>query len=46
MAELVQVFREQANKLGDFLIEWARPQGWPESPLSVSFLALEFEPSK
>lgn len=27
--------------LSDTIITWARPQGWPESPMSVSELNIE-----
>ena len=28
-------YREQAHIVGDAIIKWARPEGWPAGPTSV-----------
>ena len=38
MAEILSVwsaYREQAHAVGDAIIKWARPEGWPAGPTSV-----------
>jgi hypothetical protein len=32
--------REQIVKLGEAIVQWARPAGWTESPLAVSLFAM------
>lgn len=40
-AQFVEILKEKSNELGAYLINWARPEGWSESPLSVRFFCLE-----
>ena len=32
---LLNDYRQKAHVIGDAIIAWARPEGWPEGPTSV-----------
>lgn len=36
--EVIQQFKSHLPAYGELIINWARPQGWPESPMAVSIL--------
>jgi hypothetical protein len=33
----MDLYYEKVNELGNFILQWAKPEGWPESPLSVCY---------
>ena len=34
-------YRQKAHVIGDTIISWARPEGWPEGPTSVLQILLQ-----
>ncbi len=42
MSDFVANYRQFATKLGEDIITWARPEGWPASPTQVSDMQLLF----
>ena len=41
MAAELNQFRELSRKLGDDIIMWARPEGWPVGPTAVRFYLIK-----
>lgn len=40
LEQLVLEYTRQAANFHQFVIDWGRPEGWPETPLAVSIMEI------